>query len=1609
MNAEQKNWFSQLTEKRQNSIKVYEEDGIIDIVIGLIVDTYRDSAHFIFELIQNADDAGATKVRFDLDKKGILFAHNGTKKFLVSDPSKERLNGIIPGDINAITTFSLSSKKEDVENKIGKFGIGFKSVFQYTDSPYIYSPPVFFKIENYIIPYEQPAVLDILKANETTAFWLPFNKKDKQSLEAFSEINSKLNDLKNPLAFLKNITSIEITIEGENRVFSKREIRIKDVLIPDTEIKKIKLDSDTILSFEKKVKIIDKDKQAYQLPISIGFILDGKNIATGEKYRHYSKYAWCFFPTKQVTNLNYIINAPFILTPNREAIKEGRTENIQLITALATLTEAAMQGLKEMGYINESFFLTLPIPAKLPSEFRLIGEKLINKIKSGEFIPTKNGKHISVSNAYVCQEPALVELLEYNNCLPLQTLTGKPQARIVFADGKLFSDNNLLQFIYKELSAVPTALNANWLGGQYKSSFIDGMPEEFDILFFKYLAERAPAILAKGQPLWSKKFIPVEDGPEGFDLVTPNSNDGEPQVFIGGSKISGRYVVVDYLANDPDIRKFLITFLNFRIPNEFDDFLHSLKKYESEEPAVDKNEIKADNLEINRLFHDASVTQNEKLLAKLGSKINFLPVIDINGSTFLSNPFTKVIYYPSLELKNYFSKSEEEILWLDTTLLGMDNIDSFKIFIEELTVEVIPYYGNNSLDGLDGYIKNISLSESEYLVKIVHERSCYKKIDQLKTIAWLFDKNGIKKMANQIKVGELHPSYPSIANTIHLELGTFLDSPEKYAGLNEIQKQIMQIIDNFNEELTPEEIKNAIAELIKQKRIKKKKDHNESSKEDVEELDTTTPEGIVDSWTINPIAKNTLKNLEEISSGVIIPSIPNSIDFWINEEETEDDNPGGYLSQTVVGTKYKNEKEEKKRTEMEREIERESKRNKLIELAGQFEPYSFGWFKTLLELEDNFTTEYRLTRNPVKVIFNKAEFDSSGLLVLSDTNNISAIIEEIGELSIQLFFGDEKMTIKGEAISPKKQSLLIKLSNPDQLNLVDLENVSHVVVEASTPDFILERLKTAFGRLDFQNTDNLKNADNFPKDLNFVFGPPGTGKTTYLSWLIGGKNPNPLMFADIKIVPLMEQTNKKVLVLTPTNKAADVLAQRILKNHERENDYPQWLIRFGQSEVLENEPIFVGNRQMKSWVYDQCTLVTTIARFPYDFFKIEQNGKDDNCTIRDFNWDVIIFDEASMIHQSALLYVIYYARQINSKVQFYIGGDPFQIPPIIQFEYPYWSYIPEPAFDNEGKPIFDISGEQMNWKQDGGNIYSFIELMKDDSFINPKTKPHQFTIHNLKKQFRSIVPIGALFSHYRYSGKLLHHRTEDSIAVNANLAVKEIEIPGLPLKALTVIKFPVKKYGGVYKVRTIKGSPYQIYSCLFSIELVKYIQANAKIKTGDVYRVGIISPYAIQSSIISKLLNTIGPGKIEVTAGTVHSFQGDECNLIMVVLNPPKNITRSVRTFLNKKNILNVAISRAKDKMIILTPYDPDGEINTDDLHQIRWIVKLAGTKSECKQDVIGFESSEIENALWGNERYIEEITFQATHQNVNIYTAPARRYEVRHDENAIDFQLSND
>ena len=128
--------LEELIRKRQNLLQVQNENNfdLGSIIAGL----YSKKSHFIYELIQNAEDENATAVNFYLYKDKLVFEHNSKNYFTIED-------------IVSITSVGNSTKKGE-ENTIGKFGIGFKSVFNITDRPEIHSGEYHFAIESFIVP-----------------------------------------------------------------------------------------------------------------------------------------------------------------------------------------------------------------------------------------------------------------------------------------------------------------------------------------------------------------------------------------------------------------------------------------------------------------------------------------------------------------------------------------------------------------------------------------------------------------------------------------------------------------------------------------------------------------------------------------------------------------------------------------------------------------------------------------------------------------------------------------------------------------------------------------------------------------------------------------------------------------------------------------------------------------------------------------------------------------------------------------------------------------------------------------------------------------------------------------------------------------------------------------------------------------------------------------------------------------------------------------------------------------------------------------------------------------------------------------------------------------
>ena len=115
-----------------------QEEKLTDRLHRLLED-YTDGFAILKELVQNADDAGATEVRFLYDER----ANEDAMTCLIDEGMKECQGPALwvyndaefrDEDFVNITKLNGSTKEQETE-KIGKFGLGFNAVYNLTDVP----------------------------------------------------------------------------------------------------------------------------------------------------------------------------------------------------------------------------------------------------------------------------------------------------------------------------------------------------------------------------------------------------------------------------------------------------------------------------------------------------------------------------------------------------------------------------------------------------------------------------------------------------------------------------------------------------------------------------------------------------------------------------------------------------------------------------------------------------------------------------------------------------------------------------------------------------------------------------------------------------------------------------------------------------------------------------------------------------------------------------------------------------------------------------------------------------------------------------------------------------------------------------------------------------------------------------------------------------------------------------------------------------------------------------------------------------------------------------------------------------------------------------------
>ncbi len=104
-------------------------------------------------------------------------------------------------------------------------------------------------------------------------------------------------------------------------------------------------------------------------------------------------------------------------------------------------------------------------------------------------------------------------------------------------------------------------------------------------------------------------------------------------------------------------------------------------------------------------------------------------------------------------------------------------------------------------------------------------------------------------------------------------------------------------------------------------------------------------------------------------------------------------------------------------------------------------------------------------------------------------------------------------------------------------------------------------------------------------------------------------------------------------------------------------------------------------------------------------------------------------------------------------------------------------------------------------------------------------------------------------------------------------------------------------------------------------EIISYAKAHPD------QNIGVITPFVMQKKNITELLEK--EGLKNITCGTVHSFQGDEKDIIIFSLAvTEKTSDRTYEWLKTNKELINVATSRAKKKLVVVGSYKDIERLN---------------------------------------------------------------------------------
>ena len=595
------------------------------------VDMYGDRTHFILELIQNAEDAlgkraagwsGSRAISFNLLKSSVRIEHHG-RPFNRAD-----VKGI---------TVTLSSTKQDDLTQIGRFGVGFKSVFAIVNRPKIHSGTENFGIRDFIVPSKVPPLPN--RHRDATVFILPLNEAGKSYRPELADWLEHFEPT--TLLFLRQLKEITWRVSaGQNGKLRRYTKDISENVRRTTisgENGSGRVEStERWLIFSRPVK--HGDTPAGSVEIAFLMTSDGSGIQTMT-----DSPLTVYFPTIVKTNLGFLIQGPYQTTLSRENVPPDNSWNQHLMTETACLVPGALLWLRDNGMLDASNLNCFPIVNdrdRVGSDgfFAPLYEATKSALESEKLLPCMGGTHRRASKMRLGSTDAVRQLLS-----PTQfaTLFGQ-DGRLFWVSDDITDDRTfeLRRYLRDELGVAEVTPDRIVQLLRTGRSFLEAQTNGWIRRLYEFFSDQ-PAL---SRSLGDVSLLRLDDGRH----VEPKS---EIQAFLPGKRASQFPTLHKSVCSSESALKFLRS-MGLREPHPVDDVIKNvLPKYCTDE--IDASDYRAD-IQLIIDAHKSDETSRRKELIEALRSVKFVKTVDA-GDWSRQHSTPDEVYLATIDQKKLFA------------------------------------------------------------------------------------------------------------------------------------------------------------------------------------------------------------------------------------------------------------------------------------------------------------------------------------------------------------------------------------------------------------------------------------------------------------------------------------------------------------------------------------------------------------------------------------------------------------------------------------------------------------------------------------------------------------------------------------------------------------------------------------------------------------------------------------------------------------------------------------------------------------------------------------------------------------------------------------------